>query len=208
MVDPRAAHIERLKGQVTELEDRVAKRDEAMAELTACKTAALRSLEGRRPGRAVGPPMDHLIQRRTLPLRARLRSARRGRGSRLAEPGADPAVRLKQDSPDSTKLGAAQGDHERPHLLSVSSCRRPPQVRNVRRGGHGRIRPHQAGYGGSVRGAAVSDCGGPPLRRHVGAAKRPVRLHRRRALRLPRSPDRRCCRIRPSRPVPRRCPPR
>ncbi|MFZ4279853.1 transposase family protein [Streptomyces rhizosphaericola] len=41
--------------------------------------------------------MDHLVQRRTPSLRARLRAARRVRGSLLAQPGADPAVRLKQD---------------------------------------------------------------------------------------------------------------
>ncbi|OEJ28878.1 hypothetical protein BGM19_01450 [Streptomyces agglomeratus] len=44
IVDPRAAQIERLKAQVAELKDRVAKRDEAMAELTAFKTVALSRL--------------------------------------------------------------------------------------------------------------------------------------------------------------------
>lgn len=47
--------------------------------------------------RAGDLPMDHLVQRRTPPLRTRLRTARRVRGSLLAEPGANPAVRLKQD---------------------------------------------------------------------------------------------------------------
>jgi hypothetical protein len=41
IVDPRAAQIERLKTQVAELKDRVAKRDEALAELTAFKTLAV-----------------------------------------------------------------------------------------------------------------------------------------------------------------------
>ncbi|WP_328690081.1 hypothetical protein OHA74_13080 [Streptomyces phaeochromogenes] len=40
IVDPRTAQIERLKAQVAELKDRVAKRDEALAELTAFKTLA------------------------------------------------------------------------------------------------------------------------------------------------------------------------
>ncbi|MBT2527793.1 hypothetical protein J7E91_20800 [Streptomyces sp. ISL-99] len=44
IVDPRAAQIERLKAQVAELKDRVAKRDEAMAELLAFKTAAISQL--------------------------------------------------------------------------------------------------------------------------------------------------------------------
>ncbi|MEU2785665.1 MULTISPECIES: hypothetical protein [unclassified Streptomyces] len=44
IVDPRAAQIERLKAQVDELKDRVAKRDEALAELTAFKTAAISQL--------------------------------------------------------------------------------------------------------------------------------------------------------------------
>ncbi|MCY0946543.1 hypothetical protein [Streptomyces antarcticus] len=38
IVDPKAAQIERLKAHVAELKDRVTKRDEALAELTACKT--------------------------------------------------------------------------------------------------------------------------------------------------------------------------
>ncbi|MDX3402560.1 hypothetical protein ACN6LI_005120 [Streptomyces violaceoruber] len=41
IVDPRAAQIERLKAQVAELKDRVANRDEALAELTTFKTLAL-----------------------------------------------------------------------------------------------------------------------------------------------------------------------
>ena len=41
IVDPRAAQIERLKAQVAELKDRVTKRDEALAELTAFKTLAV-----------------------------------------------------------------------------------------------------------------------------------------------------------------------
>jgi len=53
-------------------------------------------LEGRRPGRTGDLPMDHLVQRRMSSLRARLRSARRVRGSLLAKQGADPAVRLNQ----------------------------------------------------------------------------------------------------------------
>ncbi|WP_329143076.1 MULTISPECIES: hypothetical protein [unclassified Streptomyces] len=44
IVDPRATQIERLKAQVAELKDRVAKRDEAMAELTAFKTVAISQL--------------------------------------------------------------------------------------------------------------------------------------------------------------------
>ncbi|MER6618276.1 hypothetical protein [Streptomyces xantholiticus] len=40
IVDPRAAQIERLQAQVAELKDRVIKRDEALAELTAFKTLA------------------------------------------------------------------------------------------------------------------------------------------------------------------------
>ncbi|MFF5713811.1 hypothetical protein [Streptomyces sp. NPDC012756] len=44
IVDPRAAQIKRLKAQVAELKDRVAKRDEAMAELLAFKTAAISQL--------------------------------------------------------------------------------------------------------------------------------------------------------------------
>jgi hypothetical protein len=42
--DPRAAQIERLKAQVAELKERVAKRDEALAELTAFKTLAVSRL--------------------------------------------------------------------------------------------------------------------------------------------------------------------
>ncbi|MFD5650569.1 hypothetical protein [Streptomyces sp. NPDC127039] len=41
IVDPRAAQIERLKAQIAELKDRVATRDEALAELTAFKTLAV-----------------------------------------------------------------------------------------------------------------------------------------------------------------------
>ncbi|MFI2345873.1 hypothetical protein ACH492_02180 [Streptomyces sp. NPDC019443] len=41
IVDPRAAQIERLKAQVDALKDRAAKRDEALAELNAFKTAAV-----------------------------------------------------------------------------------------------------------------------------------------------------------------------
>ncbi|MGA5442365.1 hypothetical protein ACPCKW_23000 [Streptomyces griseoincarnatus] len=41
IVDPRAAQIERLKTQVAELKERVTKRDEALAELTAFKTLAV-----------------------------------------------------------------------------------------------------------------------------------------------------------------------
>ncbi|MFJ3934442.1 hypothetical protein, partial [Streptomyces sp. NPDC090029] len=41
IVDPRAAQIERLQSQVAELKDRVIKRDEALAELTAFKTLAV-----------------------------------------------------------------------------------------------------------------------------------------------------------------------
>ncbi|WP_060880319.1 hypothetical protein [Streptomyces scabiei] len=44
IVDPRAAQIERLKAQVADLKDRVAKRDEAVAELTAFKTVAVSQL--------------------------------------------------------------------------------------------------------------------------------------------------------------------
>lgn len=44
IVDPRAAQISRLKAQVTELKDRVAKRDEAVAELTEFRTAAVSRL--------------------------------------------------------------------------------------------------------------------------------------------------------------------
>lgn len=44
IVDPRAAQIERLKAQVAELKDRVAKRDETVAELTAFKTLAVSRL--------------------------------------------------------------------------------------------------------------------------------------------------------------------
>jgi uncharacterized protein (DUF3084 family) len=40
-VDPRAAQIERLKTQVAELKERVTKRNEALAELTAFKTLAI-----------------------------------------------------------------------------------------------------------------------------------------------------------------------
>lgn len=42
--DPRAAQIERLKAQVAELKERVAKRDEALAELIAFKTLAVSRL--------------------------------------------------------------------------------------------------------------------------------------------------------------------
>src|SRR5690606_8130154 len=56
-----------------------------------------RSLERRRPGRAGDLPVGHVVQRRASALRARLRAAGRVRGSFLAEPGASPAVRLKQD---------------------------------------------------------------------------------------------------------------
>ncbi|MGF0173137.1 hypothetical protein ACQF36_22340 [Streptomyces sp. Marseille-Q5077] len=42
--DPRAAQIERLKAQVAELKERVAKRDEALAELIAFKTLAISRL--------------------------------------------------------------------------------------------------------------------------------------------------------------------
>ncbi|MFE3860597.1 hypothetical protein ACFXPT_09175 [Streptomyces goshikiensis] len=41
ITDPRAAQIQRLKAQVTELQDRVAKRDEALAELTEFRTHAI-----------------------------------------------------------------------------------------------------------------------------------------------------------------------
>ncbi|MGR8008527.1 hypothetical protein [Streptomyces hypolithicus] len=41
VIDPRAAQIERLKAQVAELKERVTKRDEALAELTAFKTLAI-----------------------------------------------------------------------------------------------------------------------------------------------------------------------
>ncbi|GAB2719053.1 hypothetical protein GCM10027072_10140 [Streptomyces bullii] len=41
IVDPRAGQIERLQAQVAELKDRVTKRDEALAELTAFKTLAV-----------------------------------------------------------------------------------------------------------------------------------------------------------------------
>lgn len=44
IVDPRAAQIQRLKTQVTELKDRLTKRDEALAELTAFKTVAISQL--------------------------------------------------------------------------------------------------------------------------------------------------------------------
>ncbi|MEU9222574.1 hypothetical protein AB0D47_39510 [Streptomyces sp. NPDC048376] len=42
--DPRTSQIERLKAQVAELKERVAKRDEALAELTAFKTLAVSRL--------------------------------------------------------------------------------------------------------------------------------------------------------------------
>ncbi|MFE5893210.1 hypothetical protein ACFQ6E_30300 [Streptomyces sp. NPDC056462] len=42
--DPRTAQIDRLKAQVTDLKERVAKRDEALAELTAFKTLAVSRL--------------------------------------------------------------------------------------------------------------------------------------------------------------------
>ncbi|MEV0302382.1 hypothetical protein [Streptomyces prasinus] len=41
IIDSRAAQIERLKNQVAELKERVTKRDEVLAELTAFKTLAL-----------------------------------------------------------------------------------------------------------------------------------------------------------------------
>ncbi|QFQ97384.1 hypothetical protein F9278_15540 [Streptomyces phaeolivaceus] len=41
IVDPRAAQIERLKAQVSELKERVTKRDEALAELTVFKSLAI-----------------------------------------------------------------------------------------------------------------------------------------------------------------------
>lgn len=41
IVDPRAAQIERLKAQVAELKERVTKRDETLAELSAFKTLAI-----------------------------------------------------------------------------------------------------------------------------------------------------------------------
>ncbi|MFF3653313.1 hypothetical protein ACFYXV_32340 [Streptomyces sp. NPDC002181] len=41
ITDPRAAQIERLKAQVTDLQDRVAKRDEALADLTEFKKLAV-----------------------------------------------------------------------------------------------------------------------------------------------------------------------
>lgn len=44
IVDPRATQIERLKAQVAELKDRITKRDEALAELTAFKTIAISQL--------------------------------------------------------------------------------------------------------------------------------------------------------------------
>lgn len=44
IVDPRAAQIERLKAQAAELKKRLAKRDEALAELTAFKTLAISRL--------------------------------------------------------------------------------------------------------------------------------------------------------------------
>lgn len=44
VVDPRAAQVERLKEQVAELKERVARRDADLAELTAFKTLALSRL--------------------------------------------------------------------------------------------------------------------------------------------------------------------
>ncbi|GLV98558.1 hypothetical protein [Streptomyces lavendulae] len=44
LTDPRAAQIERLKAQVAELKERVARRDEALAELTGFKTLAISRL--------------------------------------------------------------------------------------------------------------------------------------------------------------------
>lgn len=44
IVDPRAAQIERLKAQVAELKDRVAKRDEVTAKLTEFQTVAISQL--------------------------------------------------------------------------------------------------------------------------------------------------------------------
>ncbi len=44
ITDPRAAQIERLKAQLAELKDRLAKRDESLAELTAFKTLAISRL--------------------------------------------------------------------------------------------------------------------------------------------------------------------
>lgn len=41
ITDPRAAQIERLKAQVAELKERVARRDEALSELTGFKTLAI-----------------------------------------------------------------------------------------------------------------------------------------------------------------------
>ncbi|MFE9010922.1 hypothetical protein ACIGZI_23810 [Streptomyces griseus] len=44
IVDPRAAQVERLNAQVNELKERLAKRDEALAELAAFKTLAISRL--------------------------------------------------------------------------------------------------------------------------------------------------------------------
>ncbi|WP_371617190.1 hypothetical protein [Streptomyces sp. NBC_00454] len=41
ITDPRAAQLERLKAQVAELKERVARRDEALSELTGFKTLAI-----------------------------------------------------------------------------------------------------------------------------------------------------------------------
>ncbi|WP_398985358.1 DDE-type integrase/transposase/recombinase [Streptomyces sp. AK010] len=59
-------------------------------------------------GRTGDLPVDHLVQRRTPSLRARLCAVGRVRGSLLAQPGANLAVCLNRSRPDSTKLGAAQ----------------------------------------------------------------------------------------------------
>lgn len=76
--------------------------DNAMAEaLNGTFKAELIEMQGAwkepRPGRAGDLPVGHVVQRRAFSLRARLHGTRRVRTRLQAEPGADPAVRLKQD---------------------------------------------------------------------------------------------------------------
>jgi hypothetical protein len=75
-------------------------------------------LEGRRPGRAGDLPVGHVVQRRTPPFRTRLRATGRVRASLLAQPEANPAVRLKQDRRTLRNSGQLKEFHRRPTARS------------------------------------------------------------------------------------------
>ncbi|MEU9001911.1 hypothetical protein [Streptomyces sp. NPDC048551] len=71
--DPRAAQIERLKAQVAELKERVAKRDEALAELTAFKKLAVSRAHGPARGDRASAGTSRHGRQRPSPARCRQR---------------------------------------------------------------------------------------------------------------------------------------